>query len=411
MASPRPLLPTAAPPAGPPLVGPLGTGLMIMVCVALIGWVALYLYWPAQELSGRKALIDFQIFHIAGQLAWAGDLATAYDQARFWAHTRALTNNPGLMFWPYPPHFNLFTALLALPPLWLSYLIFAAGSLFFYLLMLRRLAGAHYGTVLALLFPAILICLSIGQNGLLIGALVGWLASLALAGRSWAGVPLGLLTVKPQFLPGIGLYLLLRGEWRIIISGGLVAGVALALATVAFGLQVWPEFFHVMDQVSRHLLEGRYQLFRMTSLYAALFVLTGDPRLAMAGQVCLALLLATGLVLAARRGWPPRQLLAAAIMSSTLMSPYGYDYDLPVIGAAIAVLVPDLAGQDRRIGLGLLLLSWLACLTGSLTRLAFAGLPPPAMQFAPVLLLFTVLLVLARRGPTGARASGIAAGR
>jgi branched-subunit amino acid ABC-type transport system permease component len=51
--------------------------------------------------------------------------------------------------------------------------------------------------------------------------------------------------------------------------------------------------------------------------------------------------------------------LAAAIMSSTLMSPYGYDYDLPVVGAAIALLMPDLVLQDRRSWLGLLLLAWL----------------------------------------------------
>lgn len=65
-----------------------------------------------------------------------------------------------------------------------------------------------------------------GQNAFFFGALVAWWASLTLAGRTLAGVPLGLLTVKPQFLPGIGLY----------------------------------------------------QYHRMTSLYAALFVLTGGAR-------------------------------------------------------------------------------------------------------------------------------------
>ncbi|OYZ14310.1 MAG: hypothetical protein B7Y35_11110 [Sphingomonadales bacterium 28-64-96] len=381
-----------------PLVGPLGTGLMLLTCVLLMGGVAFYLAWPAEKLPGPKALIDFQVFHIAGQLAWAGDLATAYDAQRFWAHTRALTGNPGHMFWPYPPHFNLFTALLALLPLWLSYLVFCGGSLLCYMLTLRRLAGVHYGTVLALLFPSLLLCIFIGQNALLIGALVGWLASLALSGRTLAGVPLGLLTVKPQFLPGIGLYLLLRGHWRIIFSGALVAGLALAAATLLFGLRVWPDFFAVMGNVSAHLFDGRYQYFRMTSLFAALFVATKDPQLAMAAQIGLVVVLAGGLLLAGRRGWPPRQLLAAAIMSSTLMSPYGYDYDLPVVGAAIALLMPDLVLQDRRSWLGLLLLAWLACLTGALTRLALAP-PLPAVQFVPVLLLCTALLVLSRRRP------------
>lgn len=398
MLRPRHVQPAAALQERAPLVGPLATGMMLLACIALTGLVALYLAWPAQSLPGPKALIDFQIFHIAGQLAWAGDLATAYDAERFWAHTRTLTGNPGHMFWPYPPHFNLFTAVLALLPLWLSYLLFCGGSLLFYILTLRRLAGAHSGTVLALLFPSLLLCLFIGQNGLLIGALAGWLASLALAGRTLAGVPLGLLTVKPQFLPGIGLYLLLRGHWRMIFTGALVAGLALAVATLLFGVRVWPDFLAVMSEVSAHLFDGRYQYFRMTSLFAALFVATRDPQLAMAVQVGFAAVLAGGLLLASRRGWPPRQLLAAAIMSSSLMSPYGYDYDLPVLGAATALLMPDLVLHDRRTWLGLLLLAWVACLTGALTRLALTP-PLPAVQFLPVLLLCSALLVLARRHP------------
>ena len=211
-------------------------------------------------------------------------------------------------------------------------------------------------------------------------------------------MPLGLLTVKPQFLPGIGLYLLLRGQWRIIFAGGLVAALALATATLLFGVHIWPGFLGVLAEVGRHLFDGLFQYHRMTSLFAALFVLTGDAQLAMAAQIGFALLLAAGLLLASRRLWPPRQLLAAAIMSSTLMTPYGYDYDLPVLGVAIALLMPDLARRGRRTGLGLLVLGWIACLAGTLTRLAFAA-PLPALQFVPVLLLCVALLVLARSRP------------
>jgi hypothetical protein len=379
-----------------PLLRPLSTGLLLLACVVLMSGMALYLAWPAEKLTGPKVLSDFQVFHIAGQLALAGDLATAYDAQRFWAHTRALTGSKAHMFWPYPPHANLFTALLGLLPLWLSYLLFCGGSLLCYTRILRRLAGVHYGTVVLMLLPSMLLCILMGQNALLIGALVGWLASLALAGRSFAGVALGLLTVKPQFVPGIGLYLLLRGQWRIIFAGALVAGLALAAATLLFGLCVWPGFLAVMGNVGEHLFEGQYQYFRMTSLFATLFMATRDPQLAMAGQIGLVVVLAGALLLASRRGWPPRQLLAAAIMSSILMSPYGYDYDLPVLGAAIALLMPDLALQDRRNWLGLLPLAWLACLTGTLIRLVLAP-PLPAVQIVPVLLLCLALLGLARR--------------
>jgi hypothetical protein len=59
--------------------------------------------------------------------------------------------------------------------------------------------------------------------------------------------------------------------------------------------------------------------------------------------------------------------------------------------------MPDLAGLDRRVWLGLLPLAWLACLAGTLIRLAWATPPLPAVQFVPVLLLCAALLKLARR--------------
>jgi Glycosyltransferase family 87 len=381
----------------PALLSPL---VLLVLCLAFAGQIlliALQLGVPSLAPKGPPQLLDFQVFHIAGQLALAGDLGTAYDPVQFWAHTKALTGSPDRMLWPYPPHFNLITAPLALLPLWLSYSVFTGGSLLFYGLALRRLAGGQHALVLAMLFPAIMICIRIGQNAFLIGGLMAWLASLALAGRTLAGVPLGLLTVKPQFLPGIGLYLLLRGAWRIIFAGGLVAALALVLATLVLGSDVWPDFMYVMGELSKYLSRGLYQYYRMTSLYAALFVVTGDAGLALAGQIGFAALLAAGLWLAARRHWPPRHLLAAAVMASTLMSPYGYDYDLPVLGAAIALLVPDLVA-GRRVW-ALLTLAWLACLAGAIIKYAYPAPPRPAVTILPLLPLCVTMLVQARRSP------------
>jgi hypothetical protein len=384
------------PPSSPaPLLSPLA---LLALCLAFAGQILLIaLQLAGPPPAGPRQLLDFQVFHIAGQLAWAGDLGTAYDPVQFWAHTKSLTGSSDRMLWPYPPHFNLLTSPLALLPLWLSYVVFVGGSLVFYGLALRRLAGGQHALVLAMLFPAILICIRIGQNAFLIGGLVAWFVSLTLAGRSLAGVPLGLLTIKPQFLPGIGLYLLLRGQWRIIFAGGLVAVLALALATLLLGSGVWQDFIHVMGELGTYLSRGLYPYHRMTSLYAALFMATGDAGLALAGQIGLAGLLAAGLWLAARRGWPPRHLLAAAVMSSTLMSPYGYDYDLPVLGAAIALLAPDLVA-GRRVWL-LLPLAWLACLAGAIINYAYAAAPRPAVTILPLLLLCAAMLVQARRPP------------
>lgn len=383
----------------PPLLGPLVLLVLLLAFAGQILLIALQLAAPRMAADGPPELLDFQVFHMAGQLAWAGDLATAYDPPRFWAHTKALTGSPDRMLWPYPPHFNLVMAPLALLPLWLSYVVFTGGSLLAYGLALRRLAGGQHTLVLAMLFPAIVICIRIGQNAFLIAALVALFCNLVLAGRAWAGVPLGLLTVKPQFLPGIGVYLLLRRQWRIIAVGAMVAVGALALATLLLGIAMWHGFFHAMGELGQYLSRGLYQYHRMTSLFAALFVLTGDGTLAMAGQIGLAVMLAGGLWLASRRGWPDRHVLAAGVMASTLMSPYGYDYDLPVMGAAIALLAPELAAAGWR-HMGLLLpLAWLAGSTGVIINVAWSTAPRPALAVVPLLLLCGSMLLLARRQP------------
>lgn len=386
---------TPGPP--PPMLSPLVLLVLVLAFGGQILLIALPLAVPRMAADATPVLLDFQVFHIAGQLAWDGDLATAYDPPKFWAHTQALTGSPDRMLWPYPPHFNLLTAPLALLPLWLSYLLFTGGSLLAYGLALRRLAGGQHTLVLAMLFPAIVICIRIGQNGFLIGALVAWLCHLVLAGRAWAGVPLGLLTVKPQFLPGIGLVLLLRGRWQIIMVGAAVAVLALALATLILGIGVWRDFFHAMGELGQYLSRGRYQYHRMTSLFAALFALTGNGTAALAGQIGLAVVLAGGLLLVSRKGWPERHVLAAGVMASTLMSPYGYDYDLPVMGAAVALLAPELATAGWRLFGVLLPLSWLAGSTGVITNVAWSTAPRPALAVVPLLLLCGFLLVIARR--------------
>lgn len=388
----------------PPLLGPLVLLVLALAFAGQILLIALQLAAPPIAADGPPQLLDFQVFHMAGQLAWAGDLATAYDPPSFWAHTKALTGSPDRMLWPYPPHFNLVTAPLALLPLWFSYVVFTGGTLLAYGLALRRLADGQHTLVLAMLFPAIVICIRIGQNAFLIAALVAFFCNLVLAGRAWAGVPLGLLTVKPQFLPGIGVYLLLRGQWRIIAVGAMVALVAMALATLLFGTAVWLDFAHAMGKLSAYLAQGLYQYYRMTSLFALLFAWCGDAQLALGGQIGFALLLVAGLLLAARRGWPPRHVLAVAVMASVLMSPYGYDYDLPVLGAAIALLAPDLAQRGQRSWPLVLPLAWLACGTGFLIKKFDSALPHPAPAVLPLVALCVVLLLLARRRP----AAGVA---
>lgn len=133
---------------------------------------------------------DYDVFYVVGRMYWEGALNDAYRADALWDAQERILGSDSPMLWAYPPQFNFVAAALALMPIWLGYLVFTASSFIAYLLILRRLAGPHDSVILIALFPVMMICIRIGQNGFLIGALLGLLAVLMLAGRRAPGAGL-----------------------------------------------------------------------------------------------------------------------------------------------------------------------------------------------------------------------------
>ncbi len=346
---------------------------MVALVIVMLGvriLISALLFAAPDGMAVEPFATDYSAFFVSGRLAWEGAVAQAYRLEDFLVAQQRLLGATEFLPWTYPPHFNLVTAVLALLPIWQGYLVFALLSLVAWLLAVRALAGAHFGLVLMAMWPAMAVGLNTGQNGLMFGALMAWLARAALAaggsGRAVAGVPLALLTIKPHLLTGVCLWLLLQRRWRAILVGGVIALALLALATWLLKPSVWPAFFTAAGRVTLYLKAGLFPLERMVSLYA------GFSRAGFASTPALALhsvgtLLWLGLLaLAWWRGWPPAQQLAVALFATLFLTPYAYDYDVPVLGVALALLAPDLVrrGKPAQI-MVILLLFWLAGACGA----------------------------------------------
>jgi hypothetical protein len=308
---------------------------------------------------------DYDAFFVSGRLFLEGRVADAYSVERFFQAQYQILGTQDIMTWTYPPHYNFLVALLALMPDWVGFVIFTSLTFFAYVLVLRQLAGPKHSAILWLLFPALVICLRTGQNGFLTGALMGALVLLILRRSRWAAVPLVLLTVKPHLLAGVGFYLLLRREWLLTgLCGGLVALVA-AVTTVAMGVSIWPAFLGAVQEAGVFLKLGYYPLHRMTSLYAALLSAGMAHGWAMALQALLAAGMVVILVQWKRAGRPEREVLGVAVLTTVFFSPYVYDYDLPIMGAGIARLLPSLEARATSLQVGvLLLLAWVGAGSG-----------------------------------------------
>lgn len=402
----------------PPLPIRLATSRVLLVAVLAISAVLALgsaVLFQAPELFGKeKALTDFDAFYIAGTMAGEGRASKTYDAAETLAAQQRMTGKVGFMPWTYPPPYTLAMEGLARLPIGLSYLLFISATLAFYVLVLRRIAGSYLPGVLVAILPTILLTVRTGQNGFLTAGLIGCFLLSFSTRRAGAGVPLGLMVIKPHLAAGIALLALLGRRWQAMaIAAGIVVA-ALLLATAAFGTDIWAAFMSGVRDAGGFLAKGYYPLFRMTSVYASVRTASGSASLALAVHAIGALAAIGFLVHLWRKGCQPRILAAAACVSSLFVSPYSYDYDLTILGLGIAFVLPDVIDRARRWELpGLLLLLWFATGYG-LALVVFFGDPDTGLQSdnlwslgspALILLVIASCAVLGRKGRSPAAAS------
>ncbi|WP_063621729.1 glycosyltransferase family 87 protein [Bradyrhizobium sp. Ec3.3] len=361
----------------------------------------------------QRGLVDFDDFHIVAQRVWLGDVHQAYQLDKLFQMQREMFGATNFLPWTYPPQFNVLIAPLALLPIGLAYFLFTAATLAFFLVTLRAIAGRAFALVLVVTFPALAVTLSCGQNGFLTAGLIGLIClnveKRDASGQVFAGLALAAMVIKPHLAVAMAVYLLITRRWVTLLTAAIGVLASSVLCTLLFGPQIWPALFDAVRASASYLERGSYPLFRMISSYAALHTLGVAPALAFWGQaICAGLaLLAIGVAVA--RKLSPRTALGVAALVSVMISPYAYDYDLPIVGIGLALLIPDLtraaSSAERGIIYALILVA------GAYGMLETAGLKvsqgahhavkhqmiPAVGAFAVVLLLALILRILLRR--------------
>ncbi len=398
---------------------PKGSRYIRIILLTLAAFVLAKMAWFAGSTQGNGArpLVDFDMFHLVGRMIWRGELHLAYRFETLLEAQRAMTGGDAFMPWTYPPPFDLLVAPLALMPHWLAYGLFTSATLIGYLAILRRLAGEHFPLVLFVTLPALTITIACGQNGFLTGALIGLAGLWLKQGRPLAGVPLGLMIIKPHLAASTAIYTIVSGRWSTVIVAAMTVLMTSAIATFAFGIEIWPSVIGAAKEARVFLEHGMYPFFRMVSVYAALYSLGIPVWAALAAQIMVAVLSLLRVSFAAYRAFAIRSALGIAAMASLLVSPYAYDYDLPIFGIGLALLLPDLmrlgAPNERAVIYVLTFLSGLFGLAQSL-RLQIQYGPGAKFgdAFTPLSLagLFLIVIlgmtwrILARHSKLGAEA-------
>jgi len=371
-----------------------------IILVALAAITVFKAYWFFRWGSWGS---DFAGFHVVAQRVWLGDLDLTYQFQAFMKMQAEVSGRAAtFMSWTYPPQFDLLLAPFALLPVWASYLLFTATTLAIYLVTLRAMAGNNFAQVLVILFPAMALTIASGQNGFLTGTLIG-LVCINLQKRQprselIAGLALGAMVIKPHLAIAVGVYLLATRRWMAIVSAAVLVLVSSLLCTLIFGPQVWTAWLGAIKESASFLERGLYPLFRMISGYAVLYTFGVPASAAFWGQTVVAVLALFAVVLAIVRGMSPPFALGISAMVSVMISPYAYDYDLPIVGVGLALLLPDLvrlaSARERSFIYGLVLLAGAYGLLQS-TRLAAQSGQNVGQHFAPAIAGFAMMALLA----------------
>jgi alpha-1,2-mannosyltransferase len=343
--------------------------LLALSAIAIVGWIALSDGWV--DRNGKPVGTDFSSFYAAGSLVLEGRAADVYDMAAHFAREQQIFGAATPYYgWLYPPLFLFVATPLALLPYPLALIAWQGATLALYLAVIAAIlrqprhqggAIARVWLLVAAAFPAVFINLGHGQNGFLTAGLLG-AALLALPQRPvLSGILFGLLAYKPQFGLLIPFALLAGGQWRTMIAAGLTVIALAGVTTLAFGSEIWWVFAASTETARKLLLEqGDVGFEKLQSVFAAIRLWGGGMSLAYAVQGA-ASLIAIGGVAWMWRSSPDRNLKAALLMVATLLgSPHVLDYDLTIVGPAMAFMAASIyaSGGVLDYEISLMALAW-----------------------------------------------------
>ena len=210
--------------------------------------------------SGSSLISDFTVFWTGWTLILQHRAAALYDEAAQRATQQALLHGMhfegGLMAFLNPPH----AALVSMPVGWLAdrageqtaFVIWSACGIAVLALLVRALGAAWGGTdrqqrwtiaLAVLAFYPVFCAIKQGQTSILLALAVLGVYRADEDDRAWAGGAwLLVLTIKPQLVPMLLLYLAARRSWRLLWCGGVLIAGAVGVTAIVLGPTVWIDY-------------------------------------------------------------------------------------------------------------------------------------------------------------------------
>jgi hypothetical protein len=330
-----------------------GRTLLVWSCVGLVlvAPVVLISYRPVDhwfDIGHHPLGVDFVNVWSAPRIAWREGVMAVFDpDAYYGALTTLFRPEIDFYVWVYPPTTLLFATPFSLPPYWLALTAWTFGGLAIYgAVVLAQVAPGQRSLALLILLvaPATIVNAVAGQNGFFTAALLLG-GVVLLERRPWlAGVPFGLLVIKPHLALLVPAALLAIGAWRTIAATVATSAIVVVCTLATWGVDPWIAWFTKAGPFAYHDLE-RFEGFHrlmMPSAFASLRASGASSNLASITQLTigLAIVAVTAIVF---RKTDDKNLRALTLTSGALLaSPYAYHYDMTALtGAILWVMASD----------------------------------------------------------------------
>lgn len=334
---------------------------------------------------------DFSIFWIAGHLAADGQVVAAYGDGVKDGYA-ALFEAASAAWFFYPPVAFLLYVPLGFLPFRVACGLWVAVTGIGFAATIRAIAGRG-AIVPAVAWPGAILCAFYGQNGLLLGALIGCAAVTLDRFPIAAGVAIGCLIVKPQVAILAPLVLALMGRWRAFVAAGVTVALLAGISVLFFGVDSWSAFVEAMPKAQASYASGAPGFPKFISPFTALRLLGVTDRVAWGGQAICAAAAVAGLIWAVRRAPNGQAAIAAMVAATGLCVPFMGEYDMPFLAIPAAWLF----AEAKRSGAlpferAIMMLLYIA----PFVNLVSAGQGVSIAPLATALLLASVLRRLAR---------------
>ncbi|RKU04472.1 hypothetical protein C7H84_05700 [Burkholderia sp. Nafp2/4-1b] len=374
--------------------------MLVIDALFIVIWTTVVHHAPGSVPARPGA--DFSVFWSASYAMLHGSPALAYDFSAFSRLSAALFANLGrdtFAPWLYPPTYLLLVTPLALLPFALGYPLFVGcgvvvlGLAAWRVSGLRAIPGAARVAPLALAAaPCMFVTATLGQNAFLTASCAALAVYWAERRPMWAGLCIGLLSVKPQMALLFPFVLVAVRAWRTIAWAALATATFAALSVLACGIESLRLFVAGTGLARSIVLEHGIVFWFASPTPFATLRLAGVPLgVAYAAHACIAAIAIAAACSAWMQSRDTRVRAAVLAVATLVANPYVWHYELPWLVITMACML-SLGWRDgwRRGEQAAIALMWALPIAEYLNP----WLQQP--QIGPAVTLFALLVLLRR---------------